>query len=69
MTLASAAPTPCLVLVRNIDAQVTAEKLREFFEFCGDISEIQISESDEGKEALILFASPVRASLISHSRV
>jgi RNA recognition motif-containing protein len=64
MTIPPSTPTAALVRAENIDSEVTTEKLREFFEFCGEIIEIHISEADEPsgtKEALVLFGSSTAA--------
>ena len=48
-----AAPTPCLVLVSNISAQATEDKVKEFFLFCGKISHFQLDATSH--QALIWF--------------
>ncbi|KAI9593522.1 hypothetical protein BDF19DRAFT_448021 [Syncephalis fuscata] len=49
-------PTPKLVYVKNISPEATEEKVREFFLFCGKISEFEVITSSNGdKEALVMF--------------
>lgn len=49
----------------NISKNVTPQKLREFFEFCGAIVSMKINEAKNATdttEALILFSNPVSAN-------
>jgi len=61
-----AAPTPNLVVVTNISWEVTEAQLREFFAFCGDIRQFQLSAGEGTQKALIEFTreSAARTALL-----
>lgn len=60
-------PTPNVVVVTNIAPDVTEPQLREFFVFCGDIKQFQLSKCEDGtQKALIEFTreSAARTALL-----
>ncbi|KAI3644794.1 hypothetical protein MP228_010958 [Amoeboaphelidium protococcarum] len=73
MAIDTETPTPCLIKVTNIDASVSREKIKEFFDFCGSILGIEITASgDQGQSALIMFDNPTSsntATMLTQARL
>lgn len=57
--MASDAPTTCHV--KNISSQTTENQVRDFFSFCGKISNLSISQDGETQSAAVTFEKPTAA--------
>ncbi|KAF9975785.1 hypothetical protein BGZ73_000456 [Actinomortierella ambigua] len=50
-----ATPTPNLILVTNISATASEKTVKDFFLFCGKISEFELQKDGDRQTALVLF--------------
>ena len=64
--------SPNTVHVKNISAQTSEKEIKEFFSFCGKITDIDVKEVGETKEATVTFEKATAAKtalLLDHTQL